>query len=48
MRTHRGAVSPRIRNRENVAFFKLNAVISMVFLVVVVAEVVFKGGFRLR
>lgn len=32
----------------NVAFFKLNAVISMVFLVVTVAEIVFKGGFRLR
>ena len=32
----------------NVAFFKLNALISVAFLVVVVAEVVFKGGFRLR
>jgi len=32
----------------NVAFFRLNAVVSMVFLVVVAAEVIFKGGFRLR
>ena len=32
----------------NLAFFRLNAVISMVFLGVVLAEVVFKGGFRLR
>jgi 4-hydroxybenzoate polyprenyltransferase len=32
----------------NVAFFRLNAVVSMVFLAVVVAEVVFRGGFRLR
>ncbi|MEY4385699.1 MAG: hypothetical protein RLY20_982 [Verrucomicrobiota bacterium] len=32
----------------NVAFFKLNAVISMVFLAVTLAEVIFKGGFRLR
>ena len=38
----------RSLNWINVAFFKLNAVISMVFLAVVVAEVVFKGGFRLR
>jgi len=38
----------RSLNWINVAFFKLNAVISIVFLVVVVAEVVFKGGFRLR
>lgn len=30
------------------AFFRLNAVISMVFLVVTVAEVVFRGGFKLR
>jgi 4-hydroxybenzoate polyprenyltransferase len=32
----------------NVAFFKLNAVISMVFLAVTLAEVIFRGGFRLR
>jgi 4-hydroxybenzoate polyprenyltransferase len=32
----------------NVAFFRLNAVVSMVFLVVTVAEVVFQGGFKLR
>jgi 4-hydroxybenzoate polyprenyltransferase len=32
----------------NVAFFRLNGLISVVFLLVTVAEVVFKGGFRLR
>jgi 4-hydroxybenzoate polyprenyltransferase len=32
----------------NVAFFKLNAVVSLVFLAVTLAEVVFRGGFRLR
>jgi 4-hydroxybenzoate polyprenyltransferase len=32
----------------NVAFFRLNAVVSAVFLAVTVAEVVFQGGFRLR
>ena len=32
----------------NVAFFRLNAVISMVFLLVTVTEVVFRGGFRVR
>ena len=32
----------------HVAFFRLNAVVSAVFLVVVAAEVVFQGGFRLR
>jgi len=32
----------------NVAFFRLNAVVSAVFLVVTLAEVVFGGGFRLR
>ena len=31
----------------NIAFFRLNAVISCVFLVVTVAEVVFQGGFRI-
>ena len=32
----------------NVAFFRLNAVVSTVFLAVTVAEVVFQGGFKLR
>jgi len=32
----------------NTAFFRLNALISTVFLVVTVAEVVFHGGFRLQ
>jgi 4-hydroxybenzoate polyprenyltransferase len=32
----------------NVAFFRLNAVVSTVFLLVTVAEVIFQGGFRLR
>lgn len=32
----------------NVAFFRLNAVVSLIFLVITVAEVAFKGGFRLR
>ena len=32
----------------NVAFFRLNAVVSAVFLAVTLAEVVFGGGFRLR
>lgn len=32
----------------NVAFRRLNAVVSAVFLAVTVAEVVFQGGFRLR
>ena len=32
----------------NVAFFRLNAVISTIFFVVTVAEVVFKSGFRWR
>jgi 4-hydroxybenzoate polyprenyltransferase len=30
------------------SFFRLNAVVSSVFLLVTVAEVVFKGGFRVR
>lgn len=38
----------RSLNWINVAFFRLNAVVSMVFLSVSVAEVVFEGGFRLR
>lgn len=32
----------------NTAFFRLNAVVSMVFLAVVAAEVIFQGGFRMR
>jgi 4-hydroxybenzoate polyprenyltransferase len=32
----------------NVAFFRLNAVVSMVFLAVVAMEVIFQGGFRIR
>jgi 4-hydroxybenzoate polyprenyltransferase len=32
----------------NLAFFRLNAVVSAVFFIVTVAEVVFQGGFRLR
>jgi 4-hydroxybenzoate polyprenyltransferase len=38
----------RSLNWINVAFFRLNAVISTVFLVVTAAEVIFQGGFRLR
>lgn len=38
----------RSLNWINVAFFRLNAVISLVFLMVVVAEVVLRGGFRFR
>jgi 4-hydroxybenzoate polyprenyltransferase len=38
----------RSLNWINVAFFRLNALISIVFLVVTVAEVIFKGGFRLQ
>jgi 4-hydroxybenzoate polyprenyltransferase len=38
----------RSLNWINVAFFRLNAVVSAIFLVVTVAEVVFYGGFRLR
>jgi len=38
----------RSLNWINVAFFRLNAMVSAVFLVVVVAEVVFQGGFRIR
>src|SRR5947208_7932939 len=32
----------------NTAFFRLNALISVVFLIVTTAEVVFEGGFKLR
>jgi 4-hydroxybenzoate polyprenyltransferase len=38
----------RSLNWINTAFFRLNALISVVFLVVTVTEVVFSGGFRLR
>ncbi|MCU0783666.1 MAG: putative 4-hydroxybenzoate polyprenyltransferase [Verrucomicrobia bacterium] len=38
----------RSLNWINVAFFRLNAVVSAVFFIVTVAEVVFQGGFRLR
>mgnify|MGYP001765911042 CR=1 FL=1 len=32
----------------DVAFFRLNAVVSAIFLIITVTEVVFQGGFRLR
>ncbi|HEY3931340.1 MAG TPA: UbiA-like polyprenyltransferase [Verrucomicrobiae bacterium] len=38
----------RSLNWINLAFFRLNALVSAVFLVVVAAEVVFQGGFKLR
>jgi 4-hydroxybenzoate polyprenyltransferase len=38
----------RSLNWVNVAFFRLNAVVSAIFLLVVLAEVVFRGGFRLQ
>ena len=38
----------RSLNWIHVAFFRLNAVVSMIFLVVTVAEVVFEGGFKMR
>lgn len=38
----------RSLNWINLAFFRLNAVVGAVFFVVVVAEVVFQGGFKLR
>jgi 4-hydroxybenzoate polyprenyltransferase len=38
----------RSLNWINLAFFRLNAVVSTVFLIVVLAEVIFLGGFRLR
>jgi len=38
----------RSLNWINVAFFRLNALVSMVFLVIVAAEVIFQGGFKLR
>jgi 4-hydroxybenzoate polyprenyltransferase len=38
----------RSLNWINLAFFRLNAVVSAVFLVVTVVEVIFRGGFRLQ
>jgi len=38
----------RSLNWINVAFFRLNAVVSAVFFIVVAAEVIFQGGFKLR
>jgi 4-hydroxybenzoate polyprenyltransferase len=38
----------RSLNWINLAFFRLNAVVGAVFLVVVAIEVIFQGGFRLR
>jgi 4-hydroxybenzoate polyprenyltransferase len=38
----------RSLNWINAAFFRLNAVVSLVFLAVVAVEVIFKGGFRMR
>jgi 4-hydroxybenzoate polyprenyltransferase len=38
----------RSLNWINIAFFRLNAVVSTVFLTVVVAEIAFRGGFRFR
>ncbi len=38
----------RSLNWINIAFFRLNAVVSAVFFVVTVAEVVFQGGFQMR
>ena len=38
----------RSLNWINIAFFRLNALVGMVFLVVVAAEVIFQGGFRFR
>ena len=38
----------RSLNWINLAFFRLNAVVSAIFLVVTLAEVIFQGGFRLR
>ena len=38
----------RSLNWINLAFFRLNALVGLVFLVVVAIEVIFQGGFRLR
>jgi 4-hydroxybenzoate polyprenyltransferase len=38
----------RSLNWINLAFFRLNALVGAVFLIVVAAEVIFQGGFKLR
>jgi 4-hydroxybenzoate polyprenyltransferase len=38
----------RSLNWINVAFFRLNALVGVIFLVIVAAEVIFQGGFKLR
>jgi 4-hydroxybenzoate polyprenyltransferase len=38
----------RSLNWINIAFFRLNALVGVVFLVAVAVEVIFKGGFRMR
>jgi 4-hydroxybenzoate polyprenyltransferase len=38
----------RSLNWINLAFFRLNALVGIIFLVVVAAEVIFQGGFRMR
>ena len=38
----------RSLNWINLAFFRLNALVGIVFLIVVAAEVIFQGGFKLR
>ncbi|HEY4417817.1 MAG TPA: UbiA-like polyprenyltransferase [Verrucomicrobiae bacterium] len=38
----------RSLNWINLAFFRLNALVGVIFLVIVAAEVIFKGGFQLR
>jgi len=38
----------RSLNWIQLAFFRLNALVSAVFLIVTLAEVIFQGGFRLR
>ncbi len=38
----------RSLNWINVAFFRLNALVSVIFLIIVATEVIFQGGFTLR
>jgi len=38
----------RSLNWINIAFFRLNALVGVIFLVIVAAEVIFQGGFKLR
>ena len=38
----------RSLNWINLAFFRLNALVSAVFFIIVAAEVIFQGGFKLR